>query len=153
MFGYLIELLIDLGLLRADIKHWKKVKREEQIEGRKKNLKKYLFTPGTKVYGSALVIILLISTAILIHQHRVIYPKQAKGEIQQINRALINWKATYGQYPHSITELIGTKPLRKEWMLDRWGNPYVYIATPNRYILLSKGPDGIFKTDDDIELH
>lgn len=152
MFGSIIELLIDLGLLRADFKHWKKVKKEEEDEGRKKPFKKFFLAPGTIVYGSVVLIIIGICAAFLFFQHKVTYPKQNLEEMAQIENALKSWKTAYGQYPHSILELTKSKPLRKEWLTDRWKRKYYYSVKGNSYVLISAGPDGKYKTPDDIEL-
>ncbi len=152
MFKEIILLLIDLGLLGADFKHHKRVKKEEEVEGRKKPFKKYLKSPSLIVYGSVFLILILAGFVFLFYQYKVVKPKQCLKEMHQIEKALQSWKRAYGQYPHSILELTKSKPLRKDWLKDSWNKPYYYTVEENGYVLISSGQDGRHNTNDDIKL-
>jgi hypothetical protein len=66
--------------------------------------------------------------------------------------ALQDYKESKAQFPMSISELIGSIPVRKGWQTDSWGEAYIYEVEDNnqRYKLLSKGKDRILGTEDDI---
>jgi type II secretion system protein G len=90
----------------------------------------------------------------------------AKTDIMMLGSALDLYKADVGQYPADADGLaaLNTAPpgtagwhgpyLRRHAPNDPWGRPYVYHATrpsgADPYTLLSRGPDGVEGTKDDI---
>ena len=53
--------------------------------------------------------------------------------------------------PRTSKSLLGTYPTDPAIFTDPWGKPFVYRKLPgDEYALLSKGPDGVEGTEDDI---
>ena len=71
------------------------------------------------------------------------------NEIEQI---LENEKSSLGIYPEKLSKIIRNNPLRKNITSDYWNNEFFYEQSENgtSYVLISKGKDGILKTEDDI---
>lgn len=80
--------------------------------------------------------------------------------IQIFSAALEQYYQRYKNYPHSTTavkELIGKRFLKSDVALDFWGQPFVLhseqeTAMPWAFTLVSKGPDEVEGTSDDIPI-
>ncbi len=70
----------------------------------------------------------------------------------EIRRAILTYHQTQGTYPESIASLTVGRPLRRTWLTDPWGEPYVYAVKDDSsgFVLFSKGPDEKPATGDDI---
>lgn len=78
--------------------------------------------------------------------------KRTKKEMTEIKKSIIKYNMDTGSDPTSITELIGSNPLRKKWKLDSWENEYKLIFKDGQIIkIISAGSDNQFNTIDDIE--
>ena len=93
--------------------------------------------------------------------------KQAEGELNSLNTALLMYKSTGGQYPTQAQGLKALKvkpstpPVPRRWQknetapeVDPWGNEYTYkfpgSKDKTRPEIISKGPDGQLGTEDDL---
>ncbi|MTI39439.1 type II secretion system protein GspG [Fulvivirga lutimaris] len=72
--------------------------------------------------------------------------------LDEIKTAIEKYESQTGAYPRTIDQLIGSRPLRKDWGFDAWGNPIVYTILDKSFELLSAGKDGKVNTEDDIIL-
>ena len=152
MWFDLLDLLVTIGLLRADYKTRKSIEKINAENKEKGVKKKYVILPSTKFI---LIIILVLLTTVIF---RVwwFYPKVAKNEVQKemtaIKNALCSYKTEFGCYPVNLDILIGNRPLRKTWKQDKWNNFYMYKPDTinGSYQLVSAGKDGKFNSEDDI---
>ena len=73
-------------------------------------------------------------------------------KIAEIELILEKEKSSLGIYPKKLNTIIRNNPLRKSITSDYWNNEFYYEQIENGldYILISKGKDGILKTEDDI---
>ena len=145
------ELLVDIGLIRKDIKANKEVKKKNLENSESRTKVKYVLFPSFKVYGIVSIILFALITAlVLIKQAKA--PSRAQEDLDEIYAAILTYQSDTGEYPESIEKLIGNRPLRKDWETDFWGHPYRYeiIVSTNVFILVSAGKDGIMDTDDDL---
>ena len=116
---------------------------------------------GIQVFiAITLVTVLLIIAYVLV---RVFYPTtpgcgttSSRGQLATIEQAVQIYAITHsGKFPESLNDLItGTedKPplLKKEILLDIWGEPIGYERDGRKLIIRSSGPDRIMGTEDDI---
>ncbi len=89
-----------------------------------------------------------------------------KVQMKNIESALKVYKLDNGIYPtteqglEALIKKPQTPPEPKNWKgpyldsesvpLDGWGNEFIYISSGKSYTLISKGPDGVEGTKDDI---
>jgi type II secretory pathway pseudopilin PulG len=84
--------------------------------------------------------------------------RQTREAIEEVHRALAQFRTDVGRCPHSRSELVmpsraGARYLR-EAPVDAWGHP-LWIRCPGRYDpndvdVVSAGPSGNFLVDDNI---
>ena len=88
---------------------------------------------------------------------------ETSASIKTLEINMFRYKTMMGRFPGSLQDFV-SKPangpdiwrrlMRKEALLDPWGEPYQYrnpgIKNPNGYDLFSKGPDKKEGTPDDI---
>jgi len=100
-----------------------------------------IFFIGPKVYVSTMSAIKNVSN-----------PKVNKQTMHDIANALERYYAHNKRYPGSLTALISDNPMRKKWLTDPWGNPYVYKTDRKKssFKLISAGEDEERNTSDDI---
>lgn len=90
-----------------------------------------------------LILIFIISIASASIKSSTILKKyKASKEINNLRIQVEAYKAENGYYPESFD--------KASRLLDPWGNPYLYLYNRNTYLILSRGPDGISGTTDDI---
>lgn len=152
MIELFLGTLIGFGLIRKDLRHQKKIKKQENADGKSRFLEKYLLQPSSIIILRTIIILSTVSFLFISLPHSYILPRQTKNEIIEIEARLGEWKNEYGIYPEKLTVLIGTNPLRKSWETDSWNNPYKYTINENRkgFKIISAGPDKKFGTEDDI---
>jgi hypothetical protein len=152
MIELFIESLIDLGLIRADYKKKRQVKKQNKELKEKGIKKKYILYPSAKVTLIVVGIILPIWIGILILRAKNIKINKTKYEMNEISETLKNYKSETGVFPENLNDLIGNRPLRKTWTKDAWGKDYNYYkyADGTGYKLTSSGKDKKFGTKDDL---
>jgi general secretion pathway protein G len=153
MIEFLITILVETGILRADLKHHKRVKKREQEDGRKRSFLKYLLTPSMVAFYLLTGFALLVSAFIFSGDDK----RKIKGtliEMKEIEENVEDWKNFHGHYPSELSALTIGRPLRKEWLTDEWGQPYDYELSGKKkiFILKSSGPDKILGNSDDLEI-
>lgn len=151
MIGSIFSILVDIGLLSADWKHYNRIKKQEKKDGIKRPFRKYLLQPTMVGFYIVLIITSLLYFLGLIHgQSR--YTTQTESEMVTIETALDEWKEVYGTFPALLQELTQSRPLRIEWLTDKWNRPYNYSIKDNgqKFQLISAGSDGIFGNKDDL---
>lgn len=154
MIESILSILVDIGLIRKDYKHRKKIREQEAKKGIKRPIKKYLMQPSfliaIGIIGSVIVGKLLYTSL------RTTSPKESQtlNELKQIEVKLAKWNSQLGHYPNSLKELIGNNPLRRGWDKDAWNLPYKYEVSENKndFLLISAGSDSQFDTEDDLKL-
>lgn len=79
-------------------------------------------------------------------------PKKNRETMNDIVRGLERYYSSYQHYPEDLIELVKDNPLRKRWLSDPWGHPYIYEVDSNKesYKLISLGKDGKQNTGDDV---
>lgn len=93
----------------------------------------------------------------VINQHISAQVETAKIQIKVFDDALDLYRLKYFQYPSTAEGLTaltnpprGGPALLREVPRDPWGNEYIYTHPSRDYELVSKGPDGVAQTEDDI---
>lgn len=152
MIELFLDILIGFGLTRKDLWHQKKIKKQENADGKSRFPEKYLLQPSSIIILITILILSTVGFLFIRLRHSYILPHQTKNEIIEIEARLGKWQNEYGIYPEKLTELIGTNPLRKSWETDSWNIPYKYTLNENGkgYKIISAGPDKKFGTEDDI---
>ncbi len=125
----------------------------EKVDGKKRPFQKYFLQPSVIMIISVLIIGIICSFVLFSYQQTSIFPKTTKKEIVEIAERVEKWREKFGIYPADLNELIGNNPLRQEWKKDSWHRPYQYSVYENgtKFLIVSAGPDGKFKTKDDIK--
>ncbi len=76
-----------------------------------------------------------------LRQSRIV---SAKADLRALADRIQSRYLTEGEYPNSLEEIMGRVPE------DPWGHPVIYRKLDGGFELISRGPDGIEGTDDDI---
>lgn len=116
--------------------------------------------------GAQIVIAITLGTVLLIIAYvlaREFYPTTSghlislpRAQIARIEQVVQIYAITHnGKFPESLNDLIkGTSDtsslLRKEDLLDSWGEPIGYECDGRTFIIRSSGPDREMGTEDDI---
>ncbi|WP_421978520.1 type II secretion system protein GspG [Roseivirga seohaensis] len=147
----LIEILVEIGLLRADFKHLKKTQQQQALTGNKTPLKKYLFQPTMIVFYALIGISIIVAILVVAGADKRSL-KKTVTEMEEIKVSLNEWRKIFQRYPVSLEKLTEGKPLKKDWLTDEWGNNYNYKTTEDgmNYTISSFGPDRIPGNSDDI---
>ncbi len=155
MIELILEALVDLGLIREDYKHHKKITKKEKEDGKKRPFQRYLLQPSTLVVMTILILGSISIVTFFIYQHTSIYPENTKKELFEMTEWVEKYKDKLGEYPRNLKEVIGNNPTRQHWNTDSWNRPYKYVVLNlgKDFLLLSAGPDGEFETEDDISAH
>ncbi|WP_340155040.1 type II secretion system protein GspG [uncultured Winogradskyella sp.] len=149
----MLDLITQLLLWCEDYKFSKSKKTRRQFEKENNLPKTIMIHPVWK-----LVIILVIS--ILLLQPVIGYVffsdyglKQTSEKIVEINKILEKERTDIGNYPEELKTIIRNNPLRKNITKDYWGNEFFYQQLENgeSYTIISKGKDGVLKTEDDVK--
>ena len=143
----MFKLLGGIGTIYLDIKHMLKFKKEGRTH---EELRKSEF-PSMYIAGVVTAVTVILGLLIMLNIRYRVNPRETQIEINEIGEAISEWKKLNGVFPTSIEEMISMRPLRAEWLLDRWGRAYKYeILDGDKFILISSGIDGEFETGDDI---
>jgi len=112
-------------------------------------LQKY---PGTKISVNANKDLIAIKE----RQAQQISLK-VQSSMNAIWGAISLFKLDNQSYPESLNDLVERPEGMSSWIgyleqlpVDPWGNPYEYTKDGKKFQLRSAGPDGQFKTDDDV---
>jgi general secretion pathway protein G len=120
----------------------------------------YAILAAVVVGGLEFVVLLAIHNQIV---HRDRQRLDAGSELLTLSTALDMYRLDVGAYPDNISGLASNDatvgwdgpymPVRHIPPIDGWGNRFEYrLLAPCRYELRSAGPDGIFRTTDDLVL-
>ncbi|MCB4806830.1 type II secretion system protein GspG [Tamlana sp. 62-3] len=152
MLEFIITTLAEIGLLREDFKHQKRIRAKEKQDGVKRPFQKYALQPSVLLFLCCFVLVVASSQLFFTYQRKFVFPKKTKKEIAEMSARAESYKSHFGKYPATINELIANSPMRQSWKTDAWDRPYQYIVTNNgnKFIIISAGPDGKFNTNDDI---
>lgn len=148
---WLLGILLELGLLVADEKHYRQVKKKEKENGKSRPIQKYILSPSVRIYGSVLLLVIFLSTCWFFYTSIVSYPKETLKEMEAITDYIIAYEENTGEKVQSLETLVKGRPLKKDWLKDSWGKPYQLITTPT-FELISAGRDRQFGTEDDIRI-
>ena len=154
MLEFILGMLIELGLLREDDKHHKRIREKEKSDGVHRRFQKYFLQPSTIIVVSILSIAIFGSFIFFSHQKISVHPIKTKEELSEMHLRAEKWHKKFGRYPTDINELIGNNPTRQNWKEDAWNRPYRYLLLNNakKLQIISSGIDGQFETEDDIKL-
>lgn len=119
MIQSILTLLIELGILGADIRHEHKVRQQERREGKKRPFSKYLLQPSI-LAGLIIFGLLLLSAPLLLGSMSEKRRQNTIEEMNEIKATLEEWRKVYHSYPTELKEITRGRPLRKAWL-----NPYV----------------------------
>ncbi|WP_299684795.1 type II secretion system protein GspG [uncultured Dokdonia sp.] len=148
---WLLEIFLELGLLVADERHYKKVRKKEKADGSSRPIQKYVLSPSVKIYVSVFVIVIFLIGSWFLYTVLFAYPKQTLKEMKTITHAIVSYEENTGKKIQSLETLVVGRPLRKDWLKDAWGKPYQLTTIPN-FQLISAGSDSQFGTEDDIRI-
>lgn len=152
MIEPIIGLLIDLGILRADFRHYNRVKNKELEDGKSRFFSKYFLQPS--VLGALVFVGLsLIVGVFIVSGSDDRKASHTMKEMIEIKENLEEWRTGYGFYPTELEEVVRARPLRREWLRDEWGQLYDYkISTGGEGVsLTASGPYHVFSTADDLK--
>jgi hypothetical protein len=152
MIESILEFFLSISDLFYELKFWKKKKARRKFEKENNLSKKVMIHPYLKFFGIFLIIIFTVRILfgnLFFSNNEELITTEKITEIEQI---LENEKKSLGIYPKKLNTIIRNNPLRKNITIDYWNNEFYYEQKENGkyYILLSKGKDGILKTEDDI---
>ena len=155
MLNFILETLIEIGLIREDIKHNRKITKKEKEDGKKRSFQKHFLKPSVIVILSTFLIGITIIFSYTLYQRIYILPKKTQKEIREIADSIKNWKERYGSFPKDFETLISNHPMRQDWYYDAWDRPYIYETynDSESFTIKSSGHNGIFNTKDDITMH
>jgi len=69
-----------------------------------------------------------------------------KNDLRVMAQEIQTWSLDHGGLPSSLEEVFGRQPR------DPWGRPIIYRREGSGFQLISKGPDGLEGTEDDISI-
>ena len=148
----MLDIIGELLFWREDYKFAKRKKARREFEKEHNLPKKLMIHPVWKLFGIFMVFV-LISKLVIGHFFFSDYgTKKTTNKIAEIELILENEKNSLGIYPEKLNIIIRNNPLRKNITSDYWNNEFFYEQIENGlgYVLISKGKDGILKTEDDI---
>ena len=148
----MLDIIGELLFWREDYKFAKRKKARREFEKENNLPKKLMIHPVWKLFGIFIVFV-LISKLVIGHFYFSDYgTKKTTEKIAEIELILENEKSSLGIYPEKLNIIIRNNPLRKNITSDYWDNEFFYEQIENGlgYVLVSKGKDGILKTNDDI---
>ncbi|WP_452227597.1 hypothetical protein [Lacinutrix sp. MEBiC02404] len=148
----MLDIIGELLFWREDYKFAKRKKARREFEKENNLPKKLMIHPVWKLFGIFIVFV-LIAKLVIGHFFFSDYgTKKTTEKIAEIELILENENSSLGIYPEKLNIIIRNNPLRKNIITDYWNNEFFYEQIENGlgYILISKGKDGILKTEDDI---
>lgn len=151
MIEFILEILVNFGLIRDDYKHQNKITKKEKADGKRRPFQKYFLQPSSILLISCLIIGSITAFLFFSYQRTSVFPEKTRQEIMEISDRMEKWKEKFGKYPTDLNELIGNRPIRQDWENDSWNRPYQYSVTKDKFLIVSAGSDGKFETDDDIK--
>ncbi len=152
MLDSISDFFVAIADLFYELKFWKKKKARRKFEKENNLPKKVMIHPSLKFLGMFLIIMFAIKLVF----GKFLFSNNGKTKttekIAEIELILEKEKSSLGIYPKKLNTIIRNNPLRKSITSDYWNNEFYYEQIENGldYILISKGKDGILKTEDDI---
>ncbi|NRD23881.1 hypothetical protein HNV10_11545 [Winogradskyella litoriviva] len=149
----MLNIIAELLLCREDYKFRKRKQARRQFEKENNLPKKIMIHPVWALFGIIVIIIVLLKFIIGFFFFSDVGDKKTLEKMEAIELILEKEKADIGSYPNELKTIIRNNPLRKDITIDFWGNEFFYKLKENEqdYILISKGKDGILKTEDDVK--
>ncbi|CAM3896365.1 MULTISPECIES: type II secretion system protein GspG [Flavobacterium] len=150
----MLDIIIDFLLHYLHFDFLKEKKKRREFERANSLPKKTMIHPNVKIYGILLLILSSIFCLIGFYRYNYSNKNDTLDEISKIETLLEKNKEAFGIYPEKLSDIIRNNPLRKDITIDLWGNEYHYEVENNRtkYIIISKGKDGVLNTNDDIKI-
>ena len=149
--------MLDLiGMLlswREDYKFSNIVKARRKFEDENNLPKKIMIHPVWKLLGILVILFFILNSVIGYVFFSDYGLKQTSEKIVEINKILEKERTDIGNYPEELKTIIRNNPLRKNITKDYWGNEFFYQQLENgeSYTIISKGKDGVLKTEDDVK--
>jgi hypothetical protein len=112
----------------------------EQIDVRPE---KELTYPFHAIFYGIMAIIFLIMMKGNLDTFKTIRDTKTSLHMEQLKNTIDIHYAEHSTYPPQLNTIAAGSE-------DQWGRPYVYRLTPDGFIILSTGPDGVEGTDDDV---
>jgi general secretion pathway protein G len=117
--------------------------------------------------GMNLIEIMVVITLIALVTAAIgvaVFPMMIRGQVEvarsqanELAKSVQMWRLKRGVLPSSsqgLAVLTQPPPVMEKLPLDPWGNPYAYVAPGVRntasFDIVSRGPDGIEGTQDDV---
>ena len=137
---------------REDYRFSKRKKARREFEKENNLSKTLMIHPVWKLLGIFVIFGLLVKLVVGYFFFTDYGRNKTSEKIIEIELILEKEKKSIGIYPEKLNVIIRNNPLRKEITLDYWNNEFFYEQKENGldYVLISKGKDGILKTEDDI---
>ncbi|SFZ95292.1 hypothetical protein SAMN05428642_1243 [Flaviramulus basaltis] len=148
----MLDIIGELLFWREDYKFSKQKKARRKFEKENNLPKKFMIHPVWKLFGFFLIFA-FISKLVIGHLYFSDFgTKKTAEKMTEIELILEKEKSSLGIYPEKLNTIIRNNPLRKNITSDYWNNEFFYEQNENgnSYVLISKGKDGILKTEDDI---
>ncbi|WP_272023923.1 hypothetical protein [Olleya namhaensis] len=149
----LLEGFLEIYLFFVDYKFWKKKKAQRKYEKEHGLPKQLMIYPSDKIYLRAGLLLLILAIPVWFLFSINKNQKAITKQMMQIHELLKAEKKQFNTYPKQLNTIIRNNPLNRDLTLDVWDNVFYYVVTEDglSYSLVSKGPDGILNTEDDVE--
>lgn len=149
----LLEGFLEIYLFFVDYKFWKKKKAQRKYEKEHGLPKQLMIYPSDKIYLRAGLLLLILAIPVWFLFSINKNQKAITKQMMQIHELLKAEKKQFNIYPKQLNTIIRNNPLHRDLTLDVWDNAFYYVVTEDglNYSLVSKGPDGILNTEDDVE--
>jgi hypothetical protein len=98
----------------------------------------------------AIPLILLLAVGCKAERKKADLVSHEKTVLRHIGLTVEIYRQSYGHYPARLGELAMLEPDIDAFSIDDWGTPIRYTVSAGNFIVQSAGPDGTFRTADDI---
>ena len=148
----MLDIIGELLFWREDYKFAKRKKARRKFEKENNLPKKLLIHPVLKLLGIFIIFGLVTKSMVGYFFFTGLGEEKTAEKITEIKLILEKEKNSIGIYPEKLSTIIRNNPLRKNITSDYWRNEFFYERSDNgqTFILISKGRDGILKTEDDV---
>ena len=152
MTEFIAEIIAELLFWREDYKYSKRKKARREFEKENNLPQKLMIHPIWKLFVFLLIFSLVTWLTIGYFFFSDYGEKKTAEKITEIEQILEKEKNSLGIYPEKLNTIIRNNPFRKNITFDYWNNEFFYEQLDNglAYVLISKGKDGVLKTNDDI---
>jgi hypothetical protein len=151
----ILQFIGDILGLVIDFQFSRDRKKRRQFEKENNLPKKLMIHPYIKIVFYTILIGTLIGIIIISYQHFYSNNKNTLKKLSHLEALILDNKNVNGFFPETLQDVIRNNPLRKNICVDSWGNEFIYEVSKDeqKFLLISKGKDGLINTKDDLKAH